>query len=52
VVNAAMAATSKPSNNGAASNTDTITMIRDVKALAERAGGFEKLRELVDALAN
>ena len=30
---------------------DAITMIREVKALAEKAGGFAKLTELVAALA-
>jgi hypothetical protein len=40
-----------PSANGIAGKTDAITMIREVKALAEKAGGYEKLKELVDALA-
>lgn len=40
-----------PSTYGTVSKTDTISMIRDVKALAVRAGGYEKLKELVDALA-
>ena len=30
---------------------DAITMIREVKALAAKAGGYDKLKELVDALA-
>ena len=51
VVRAAMAASSKAPSNGHASKTDAITMIREVKALAEKAGGFEKLKELVIALA-
>ena len=51
VAKAAMAATSKPSTNGQVSKTDAITMIREVKALAEKAGGYEKLKELVEALA-
>ena len=51
VARAAMAAASKSSSNGRASKTDAITMIREVKALAEKAGGYEKLKELVDALA-
>jgi hypothetical protein len=40
-----------PNNNGPASKTDAITMIRDVKSLAAKAGGYEKLKDLVDALA-
>ena len=51
VAKAAMAAVSQPSSNGTAGKTDAITMIREVKALAEKAGGYEKLKELVDALA-
>jgi hypothetical protein len=51
VAKAAMAAASKPSSNGKASKTDAITMIREVKALAEKAGGYAKLKELVDALS-
>jgi hypothetical protein len=51
VAKAAMAATAKASSNGQASKPDAITMIREVKALAEKAGGYEKLGELVDALA-
>ena len=39
------------SNSGQIGKPDAITMIREVKALAEKAGGYEKLRELVDALA-
>jgi hypothetical protein len=31
---------------------DTLSLIKDVKALAQRAGGYGKLKELVDALAN
>ncbi len=49
VVKAAKAAA--PSSNGQVSKADAATMIRDVKALAEKAGGYEKLKELVDALA-
>jgi hypothetical protein len=30
---------------------DAITLIREVRHLAERAGGYEKLKDLVDALA-
>lgn len=37
--------------NGAPSKVDALSMIRDVKALAHRAGGYEQLKELVDALA-
>ena len=51
VAKAAMAAASKPSTNGQMSKPDAITMIREVKALAEKAGGYEKLKELVEALA-
>jgi hypothetical protein len=51
VAKAAMAAVSKPSSNGQASKTDALTMIREVKALAQKAGGYAKLKELVDALA-
>jgi hypothetical protein len=49
VVKAAKAAA--PSSNGHVSKADAITMIREVKALAGKAGGYEKLKELVDALA-
>ena len=49
VVKAAKAAV--PSSNGQASKADAITMIREVKSLAQKAGGYEKLKELVDALA-
>jgi hypothetical protein len=45
------AAKSAASRNGTASKTDAIALIRDVKALATRAGGYERLKELVDALA-
>jgi hypothetical protein len=31
--------------------TDALTMIREVKALAQKAGGYEKLKELVNALS-
>jgi hypothetical protein len=51
VVKAAKAAASTASNNGVVSKTDAITMIREVKSLAEKAGGYAKLKELVDALA-
>ena len=50
VAKAAMAAATKASSSGA-KKIDAITMIREVKALAEKAGGYPKLRELVDALA-
>jgi hypothetical protein len=49
VVKAAKAAAS---SNGAVIKTDAITMIREVKALAGKAGGYTKLKELVDALAD
>lgn len=50
VMKAAKAAA--PSSNGRVSKTDAITMIREVKALALKAGGYERLKELVDALAD
>ncbi len=50
IAKAAMAAV-KPSSNGQASKTDAITLIRSVKDLATKAGGYEKLKELVDALS-
>ena len=40
-----------PTASGTTSKTDAVSMIPDVKALAERAGGYDKLKELVDALA-
>ena len=46
-----MAAT-KPSSNGQSNKADATTMIREVRALAAKAGGYEKLKELVDALTN
>lgn len=49
VVKAAKA--TAPSSNGQVGNVDAITMIREVKSLAEKAGGYERLKELVDALA-
>jgi hypothetical protein len=49
VAKAAKAATSR---NGAVIKTDAISMIRDVKALASKAGGYQKLKDLVDALAD
>ena len=51
IAKAAMAATATPSRNVAVAKADAITMIREVRALAEKAGGFAKLKELVDALA-
>jgi hypothetical protein len=54
VAKAAMAAVDKPSSNGQATSAvkaDALTMIREVKALAAKAGGYEQLKELVDALA-
>lgn len=52
IAKAALAAV-KPSNgpSTAASRTDAITMIREVKALAAKAGGYERLIELAKALA-
>jgi hypothetical protein len=49
VAKAAMAAA--PSMNGAPAKSDAISMIREVKALAAKAGGYAKLKELVEALA-
>jgi hypothetical protein len=34
------------------SNSDPVALIRDVKALALRAGGYGKLKDLVDALGD
>ena len=48
VVKAAKAA---HSNNTVANNIDALTMIREVKALAQKAGGIENLKSLVEALA-
>lgn len=48
----AQAAKAAATTNGTVSKTDALTMIRDVKALAMRAGGYERLKELVDALAD
>jgi hypothetical protein len=50
VVKAAMAAAA-PLANGAPAKADALTMIREVKALAAKAGGYAKLTELVAALA-
>jgi hypothetical protein len=35
----------------ASANGDPVALIRDVRALAERSGGIDRLRELVEALA-
>ena len=53
VVKAAKAAASSGmiAKNGAMAKADALTMIREVKALALKAGGYAKLKELVDALA-
>ena len=48
VAKAAMAAHSAGTG---VSKPDALTMIREVKALAAKAGGYAKLKELVDALA-
>jgi hypothetical protein len=48
VVKAAKAA---HATGAASSNADALTMIREVKSLAQKAGGYSKLKELVDALA-
>ena len=48
----AKAASAAVSQNGAVvKKTDAVALIRDVKELAGRAGGYEKLKELVAALA-
>jgi hypothetical protein len=49
VAKAAMAAHSADSQVG--TKADAITMIREVKALAAKAGGYKKLMELVVAMA-
>jgi hypothetical protein len=49
LVKAAKAAT--PSRNGVVVKSDAISMIREVKAIALKAGGYQKLKDLVDALA-
>jgi hypothetical protein len=52
VAKAAMAAVGGTTvGNGILGKTDALTMIRDVKSLAERAGGYKKLKELVEELA-
>src|SRR4051812_43060772 len=48
VVRAAKAA---HSDDTAGSKADALTMIRAVKSLAEKAGGYQKLMQLVEALA-
>jgi len=50
VVRAARAATAA-GNNGTVRITDPITLIREIKALAEKSGGITKLKALVEALA-
>ena len=44
-------ALSQPSSNSQASKTDAITLIRNVKALAANAGGYEKLEKMVETFA-
>jgi hypothetical protein len=51
VVKAAKAAATTAFSNSTSIKTDAITMIREVKALAKKAGGYAKLKDLVDALA-
>jgi hypothetical protein len=48
VVSAARVASS---NGRAIGSGDAISLIREVKALAEKAGGYENLKGLVEALA-
>src|SRR5579871_5924189 len=43
----ARAAKAAVSRNGTARKTDAITLIREVKALAGRAGGYAELQELI-----
>ncbi len=45
-------ASAAASSNGHVGKSDAITMIREVKALAQKAGGFAKLKQLVDAMAD
>jgi len=52
VVKAATAAASGHGvGNGSTSKSDAVTLVRDVKSLAQRAGGYNRLRDLVNALA-
>ena len=52
VVKAALAATHERAvANPIVAKADALTMIREVKSLAAKAGGYAKLKELVDALA-
>ena len=51
VAAAAMAATAPIANGTVAKPADALTMIREVRALAAKAGGFAKFMELVAALA-
>lgn len=43
------AAKSAPSQNGV--HVDPIALIQEVKAIAQKAGGYDQLKALVDALA-
>jgi len=49
VIKAAKAATNR--TNGAASKSDVIALIVEVKAMAAKAGGYDKLKQLVEAMA-
>jgi hypothetical protein len=40
-----------PAPGNSAGVADPVGLVRDVKALAERAGGLRKLKQLVDILA-
>jgi len=57
IAKAAMAATPPGATVGngiiarADAKADAITLIREVKALAVKVGGYDKLKDLVDALA-
>jgi hypothetical protein len=51
VAKAAMAATAPSTNGAPPAKADALIMIREVKALAAKAGGYKKLTELVAALA-
>jgi hypothetical protein len=52
IVRAAVAATDAGVVRNGRTKEDVITLVQDVKALAARAGGYEKLKGLVEALAD
>lgn len=45
------AANAAAKGNGHTPKSDASTLVREVKALAQRAGGYDKLQDLVEALA-